>query len=49
MRVAESEKAAWLAFKNWGYDEDLYPVVSRVFVLTIHSQSPVKLSVEDTN
>lgn len=25
-KVCENEKLAWRAFRNWGYDEDLYPV-----------------------
>lgn len=31
------EKVAWILLKNWGYDEDLYPIQSRTFILTIHS------------
>jgi len=48
-RVADNEKLAWEGFRNWGYDEDLYPVASRSFVLTVHSSYPVKLGVEDTS
>jgi hypothetical protein len=47
-KVNENEKLAWRAFRNWGYDEDLYPVQARSFVLTIHSAHFIKLSVEDT-
>ena len=34
-------------FKNWGYDEDLYPISSRSFVMTSHSENEVKLMVQD--
>ena len=34
--------------RNWGYDEDFYPTVSRTFVLTMHSASAIKVSIEDT-
>ena len=32
---------------NWGYDEDLYPITSRTFVMTSHSENEVKLMVQD--
>ena len=32
---------------NWGYDEDLYPVASRTFVMTSQSENEVKLMVQD--
>ena len=42
------EKVVWNALKNWGYDEDLYPIQSRTFILTIHSQTPLKMQIDDT-
>ena len=34
-------------FKNLGYDDDLYPLRSRCFMLTFHSDSPISVSVKD--
>lgn len=33
--------------QNLGYDEDLYPLRSRNFVLSIHSDNPVKVEPKD--
>ena len=45
-RVVASEKQAWAALRNLGYDEDLYPLESRVFTFAIHSPHQVRLSVD---
>ena len=41
----ELEVKTWL--KNLGYDEDLYPLKSRCFMLTFHSDIPISVSARD--
>lgn len=36
---------SWL--ENLGYDQDLYPLRSRCFMLTFHSDNPIAVSVRD--
>ena len=41
----ELEVKTWL--KNLGYDEDLFPLKSRCFMLTFHSDIPISVSARD--
>jgi len=34
-----NQSKAWKLLKAWGYDEDLYPVEARTFMLTTHSMN----------
>ena len=44
-RQSDSEVRQWL--QNLGYDEDLYSIRSRVFILTMHSEAELSVTVRD--
>ena len=45
--IKERERKAPKIFENLGYDEDLYPLESRGFTMSIHSPSEIVLYVQD--
>lgn len=42
-----NQSKAWKLLKAWGYDEDLYPVEARTFMLTTHSMNLIQMSIEE--
>lgn len=42
------EQTIWSWLENLGYDRDLYSVRSRVFVLTLHCESELAVTVRDS-
>ena len=45
-RNGKDEILKW--FNKLGYDKDLYPLKSRCFMITFHSETPIKVSVYNT-
>ena len=43
------ENKAWKLLKAWGYDDDLYSVEGRCFVMTVQSLNLISLSYEEAN
>jgi hypothetical protein len=42
-----SEEQMWIWLENLGYDRDLYSVRSRCFMLTLHSEIELSMTVRD--
>jgi len=47
--AANDENKAWKLLKAWGYDDDLYSIEGRCFVMTVQSLNLISLSYEEAN
>eukprot|EP00352_Strombidinopsis_acuminata_P001167 CAMPEP_0176343090 /NCGR_PEP_ID=MMETSP0126-20121128/3678_1 /TAXON_ID=141414 ORGANISM="Strombidinopsis acuminatum, Strain SPMC142" /NCGR_SAMPLE_ID=MMETSP0126 /ASSEMBLY_ACC=CAM_ASM_000229 /LENGTH=64 /DNA_ID=CAMNT_0017688855 /DNA_START=1204 /DNA_END=1398 /DNA_ORIENTATION=- len=43
------ETKAWKLLRAWGYDEDLYPVQGRSFLITTHSMNLLQMSIDEAD
>ena len=47
-QMSEGNVAIWQWLENLGYDRDLYSVRSRVFILTLHCEKELAVTVRDS-
>eukprot|EP00742_Colponemidia_sp_Colp-10_P006128 GILJ01006558.1.p1 GENE.GILJ01006558.1~~GILJ01006558.1.p1 ORF type:complete len:814 (-),score=130.82 GILJ01006558.1:164-2605(-) len=45
--LQQGESVVWQWFESLGYDRDFHSIRSRAFVLTVHSMSPIAMSVHE--
>ena len=45
--ASQGEEVIWGWFENLGYDQDLYSIRSRCFILTLHSETEMSVAVRD--
>lgn len=48
-KAIDDEEGMYSLLNSWGYDESLYSFEERVFILTVHSETPgMKLTMRDS-